>query len=405
MLVYIGIDWSEQKHDVAFMNEKGGIIERFTIAHTWEGLMQIENKRLRMGVDVQDCLIGIETRHNLLLDYLLERGFSRIFIIPPSMVRDCRGRFGASKAHTDQSDAHLLADIMRTDMQRLHCWQVDSLLTRQIRAQVSQINFLTDQIIRTCNRLRCVLVRYYPAALVVFRSLDSPICLAFIQAFPNPESAAQLSFSDFQTFARQHRYPFPKRFAACYARLQVSYPKPSQATLLIYQSQSCLLAKLAAEWLQAKNNALSELKITFEDHPDYPIFNSLPGAGKFLAPALLAKFGDDRMRFPTPQSLQAVAGTCPATYSSGKRHIIVFRRACDQEFRTITQQWAMESLFVSSWANSYYEMVLPHARSKSQAYRCLANRWLAVAWKLWQERIPYDEDYHLRQRALRSLSR
>ena len=35
--------------------------------------------------------------------------------------------------------------------------------------------------------------------------------------------------------------------------------------------------------------------------------------------------------------------------------------------------------------------------SKSEAYRCLANRWLGIIWKLWLSRQPYDEDYHLQQ--------
>jgi hypothetical protein len=39
-----------------------------------------------------------------------------------------------------------------------------------------------------------------------------------------------------------------------------------------------------------------------------------------------------------------------------------------------------------------------HCHSESHAYRCLANRWLAVAWKLWQSHTPYDDDFHLRQR-------
>jgi hypothetical protein len=30
----------------------------------------------------------------------------------------------------------------------------------------------------------------------------------------------------------------------------------------------------------------------------------------------------------------------------------------------------------------------------------LANRWLAIAWKLWQTGQAYDEAYHLKQRAL-----
>lgn len=62
-----------------------------------------------------------------------------------------------------------------------------------------------------------------------------------------------------------------------------------------------------------------------------------------LAPALLAKFGDDRARFPTPASVQALAGTCPVTDQSGKRKVIKFRRACDREFRWIVQQRAWRS--------------------------------------------------------------
>jgi len=35
--------------------------------------------------------------------------------------------------------------------------------------------------------------------------------------------------------------------------------------------------------------------------------------------------------------------------------------------------------------------------TKSHAYRCLANRWLGIIWKLWQSRELYDEAYHLQQ--------
>ena len=33
MSVYVGIDWSVKKHDVAIINEAGSIIARLTIAH------------------------------------------------------------------------------------------------------------------------------------------------------------------------------------------------------------------------------------------------------------------------------------------------------------------------------------------------------------------------------------
>jgi transposase len=159
------------------------------------------------------------------------------------------------------------------------------------------------------------------------------------------------------------------------------------------------------EIVQTKATALHELQRLFHQHPDAPIFDSLPGAGELLAPALLAKFGDDRARFPAPASVQALAGTCRVTDASGKKRIIKFRKACDREFRTIAQQWAKASLAQSTWANAYWQQVRPHCDSDSHAYRCLANRWLAVAWKLWQTRQPYDEAYHLQQRAKHSQPR
>ena len=145
-----------------------------------------------------------------------------------------------------------------------------------------------------------------------------------------------------------------------------------------------------------------EIRKLFAVHPDASIFGSLPGVGARLAPALLAKFGDNRQRFPTAQTLQSVAGTCPYTKQSGKRKYVLFRRACDREFRQIAQQWAKASLDQSVWANTYFQMVRPRCKSTSHAYRCLANRWLAIAWRIWQDGVPYDENLHLRQHALRA---
>jgi transposase len=102
-----------------------------------------------------------------------------------------------------------------------------------------------------------------------------------------------------------------------------------------------------------------------------------------LAPSLLAKFGDDRERFPTARSVQALAGTCPVTEQSGKKRVVKFRHSCDKAFRQIAQQWARSSLRRSAWALVYWEQVMARVSHENDAYRRLANRWLAIAWKLW----------------------
>jgi hypothetical protein len=41
---------------------------------------------------------------------------------------------------------------------------------------------------------------------------------------------------------------------------------------------------------------------------------------------------------------------------------------------------------------------LPGQRSLQEPrYRCLANRWLGIIWKLWPSRERYDETYHWQQ--------
>jgi len=401
MKVYIGIDWSTQKHDIVYLNEEGGIILYQTIPNTADGFEAFEEQRAKLGVGVEDCLVGIETEHNLFLDFLSTHRYSQIYVIPPSMVKDGRGRFGANKANTDRSDAHLIADMLRTDRARLHTWHSDSLLTQQIAALSSLEHFLTRTILQTTNRLRMVLWRYYPNAAGVFSSLENQISLEFICAFPTPEAAAELTFEQFKAFAQVHRYRRPAKLAGCFARLKKSQPEAKQQTVLAYQSEAVRLARLALQAVQDKAATLKEIQELFVEHPDYLVFSSLPGAGAILAPALLAKFGDDRQRYPSPQVLQCVAGTCPVTRASGKHRYVTFRYACDHEFRWIVQQWAKSSIDASVWANTYFQSVRPQCDSLSHAYRRLANRWLEIAWRLWQDRIPYDEERHLRQHALR----
>ncbi len=334
----------------------------------------------------------------------MEPGVPASVCLPPSVVKSNRSRFRQSGARDDQSDGYLLADILRTDRGRLQPWHPDSLLTRQMRAKVSWIQHLTRASTRLSNRLRAVLLRYYPAALQVFPDPSTQIALEFIQAYPTPQAAAKLTFAEFEAFAHQQAYSHPKKLPLCFARLKGDYPPASPETVLIYQNEAVQPASLLLQMIRTRLDALCELQALFRQHPDYPIFSSLPGAGELLEPALLVKFGDDRQRFPTPASVQALAGTCPVTDQSGKRRVIKFRKACDREWRSLSQAWAIALVnrAKSPLAIAYFEQIRPRCHNRHHAYRCVANRWLAIAWKLWQTHQPYDEAYHFQQRAARS---
>jgi len=70
MQVYIGIDWSEKKHDAVFINEAGAILVFVTFKHSVEGFGKFESVRQDLGLAPDEIIVGLETAHNLLIDYL-----------------------------------------------------------------------------------------------------------------------------------------------------------------------------------------------------------------------------------------------------------------------------------------------------------------------------------------------
>lgn len=402
MRVYIGIDWSEQKHAVCYLNEAGAVILERTIAHSPEGLLKFEEDRKGLGLTPQEMVIGLETAHNLLIDYFLDRGYGQLYVLPPTLVKASQGRYAQGGAKDDRRDAQLIADILRTDHGRLHAWQPDSLLTRQLQLESRHVLYLNQMILRQTNHLRAILLRYYPAALEVFSSLDSPLFLAFLTAYPTPQQAQALSYAQFCAFLQKHHHTQKRVWPKSYAKLMADYPAASADTLQLYVERVQELAAMLLPYVRAKPKAIQHLQTLFAQHPDAAIFASLPGVGDFLAPALLAKLGDDRQRFPSPMVLQAIAGTCPVTERSGKKKAIRFRRACDRQFRYIAQQWARKAIADADWVETYYTSLRKRNIPKADATRRVANRLLAILWKLWQTRKPYDEAYLLRQRLERA---
>lgn len=392
----IGIDWREAKHDICILNQAGAILKEFTITPTPKGQAMLEAEIASFGIETGQCLVGLETASNLVMDFLETRPYTT-YVIPPNQAASSRGRFSSSGRRNDHSDAHLVADMLRTDRARFTPWRADGVTVNQMKATLRLIDDLTRSITRYSNRLRAALLRAYPLALELFNDLTTQIGLHFLIAYPSQTTAQQIPFADFAAFCRQHRYSHPDRIPQRYAHLQQAAPQPTPTTIAAYQEQIPTLATLLLNFVQQKQQAIRRVQELFATHPDQEIFASLPGAGELLAPKLLVMFGDHRERFPTVAAIQTLAGACPVTVQSGKKKQVYFRRACNHEYRHTAQQFAITSVRQSAWAATYFNQAQARGLAENQAYRCLANRWLAVIWTLWQRKQLYDETYHLQQ--------
>lgn len=396
MKTIIGIDWSEKKHCVHAYNEAGAQLLRLEVAATIAGFQKLTGQVSKINPEPTNCLVAIETAHNLLVDYLHDQGYT-LYILAPSVVDSNRGRQGGGGAKDDDRDAMLLAEILRTDLGRLIPWQPDGLLVRRMRPLLTWIDQLTKSIVQQRNRLRANLLRYYPQALEAFEPLQTQFSLRFLRTFPDPTSLQGLTYEQFAAFSRGQGYYQYKRYPKIWAILCKPAPGLHPEEVQPYQQQVVWYAQqLLAMHLQ-KLDLIKQVQSLFRQHPDAFIFASLPGAANLLAPKLLVMFGDHRQRYPSRTWMPAIAGTAPVTKSSGKSRHVQFRFACNHNYRQTIQLFAKSSLSTSSWAATYFYRALDRGMSYSHAYRCLANRWLHIIWALWQRRVAYDEAYHLRQ--------
>jgi transposase len=392
----VGVDWSQSHYDIAVVAPNGALLTQFRIAKTAPEFSLFAEKIEAFGVPATHCHIGLETAHNILIDFLWSRQYAT-FVIAPSIVKSSRGRFGNSGAYTDAQDAHLIADLLRTDRERFAPWRPDSELLMRIKTKLGHVDHLTKLITSQTNRLRSILLRVYPQVLQAFNDLHVSIVLHLLVAYPTAAALAGLSYAEFAAFCRSQHCHRLDWITTWYSRLQQTQP-PVQFTLAAaYQDEIVFMAQQLISLIREKKQALQQAQALCQQHPDWPIFVSLPGTGDMLQPKLLVMFGEDRARFPSPQDMRALAGTCPVTKQSGKRKCIQFRRACNHSFRETAHQLAVASVQRVDWAAAYFTAALARGLRKNHAYRCLANRWLGIIWKLWQTRQLYDEAYHLQQ--------
>ena len=141
-----GIDWSEQHHNLCIRNDKGAIVSQVEFKHTLEGFQRFDDERRKLGVPPSECLVAIETAYNLLVDFLLDRGYP-VYLIPPQATKGYRNRQRSTDAHTDDTDAALLSSILHTDLDSHRRLQPNSALTQQLLAQVRLIDLLRQELL------------------------------------------------------------------------------------------------------------------------------------------------------------------------------------------------------------------------------------------------------------------
>jgi len=390
---YLGIDWATDKHDICLMADDGTILSQFEITHNMKGFRQLHH----LLENLPDVRINIERSDGLLVDWLVQQNYD-LFITPPNVLAHRR----PTRVKDDKGDAFLLAYLLR--LQDLDCrpYSHQSQIVTHLKQLVRAYDHTLNEQRRLNNQLIYNLRQYYPLALTLFTQSYSLILLAFLEQYPTPQEAAQITYFDLETFLRSQKYSHIKRLDLLYKRLKV--PMPEASVQDGYVEHIKVLIPLMQMLYRQKADLIKQITQVFRSHPEAEWWLTFPGTRGPLTPArLLAWIGDNRGRFPTAEVLQATAGTVPITRRSGKSLSVEFRNGCSHPLRNVADDLARQSLRHSGWARAYYQQQLDRGHSAARSYRALANRWMKIVWTLWQRRETYDEAKHVANRSRKGM--
>lgn len=393
-MYFIGIDWSDEKHDLCILAENGDVHSEFEITNDRRGFDILRKRLERLK---QPFRLNIERTDGLLVDWLIRNGHA-LYHTPPVAMHHRRPR----RSKTDKGDAYLLAQLLRVGDPECRPMARRSHLVEHLRQLLRAYDTTVQEQRRYANRLGHLLKQYYPAALKAFCQPHRLIALSFLERYPTPQAAQQATLDDLRQFLRAEKYGSKNLELKAHELYELFQAPAAQAEvqdgLVIHVK---ILIPLLRHLYRNRRDLERQVIQNFHGHPDAAWWLTIPGSQALTAARMLAWIGDDRGRFPNVSILQATAGTVPVTRRSGKSKTVEFRTACSHKLRKAVDDLARQSVRKSKWARSYYDAQIERGHSSTQAHRALGNRWLSIIWKLWQTSTRYNEQVHLANRTLK----
>lgn len=391
----IGLDRSDRKADLHFINTTNGETRSETLASSPENLrrwlLNLRQKHPTASVGI--CL---EQPAGHLIPFLETYNWITLYPINPISLQKYRETFVTSRARDDGTDAQYLAELLANHRDKLKAWQPQDSQTRLLQQLVAHRRAVVDERTALTNRLQALLKAYFPQALELCgEELWRPLATSFLLKWPTLIAVQNAKPADLKEFYYLNHSRSQTLIQQRLKLIEQAVPVSDEPAL--NQSFS-LRVKLICRQLQDVVTTVKEyekqIAQCFHQHPDREIFASLPGAGPVLAPRLLAAMGAERERFDSAMSLQRYTGIAPVTKQSGKMRYIHRRYLCPKFDRQSFHEFADQSVLWSRWAAAYYLSQRSKGKPHQTAVRALAFKWQRIIWRCWQSCTPYKEEIY-----------
>jgi transposase len=392
--LFAGDDWAEDHHDVELMDASGRVLAKRRLPEGVAGMARLHEmigQQLGEDADGAQVVVGTETDRGPWVAALVAAGYT-VYGVNPLQASRYRERHGVSGAKSDGADAHMLADMVRTDSHQLRAVAGDSAEAGGIKVLARTHKTLIWERTRHVQRLRHQLRDYFPAALEAFEDLAAADTLELLGKAPDPARAARLTRAQLSAaLKRARRRDIPGKVTAILAALRSpQLGQPAAVTTAYAATGRSLIAVITTlnEQVKALQGQVEE---HFGQHPDAEVYRSQPGMGAILGARVLAEFGDDPHRYADGKCRRNYAGTSPLTRASGKKKVVTARYIRNDRLADALMAQAFTSLNASPGARALYDELRARGIEHNDALRRLANRLVGILHGCLKTRTLYNE--------------
>lgn len=392
-MLFVGDDWAEEHHDVELQDEAGRMLGRAKLPEGVAGIARLHAMIGEyLGEDEEPMVVvGIETERGPWVQALIAAGY-QVYAVNPLQAARYRDRHGVSGAKSDTKDAHVLADMVRTDRHQLRPVAGDSAEAEAVKVLSRAHKTLIWERTRHLLRLRHALREFFPAALAAFDDLVAVDALELLAAAPDPASAAALSVETISAALkkarRHHRGAKAEAIAAALRAEHLGQPAVVAAAYAVsVRAQVAILSVLNTQITGIEE----QVGANFSKHPDAEVYLSQPGLGAVLSARVLSEFGDDKNRYADARARRNYAGTSPITRQSGKKKVVLARYVHNDRLLDALNRQAFASLRASPGARAYYDRLRARGTGHHAALRQLGNRLVGILHGCLKTGATYDE--------------
>jgi len=401
---FVGIDWADAKHDICLQAAGTAKRECFQLEHTPEAI-DAWVTTLRTRFHSQPVALCLELNKGPLVFALRKYDFLVLFPINPLTLARYREAFTPSRAKDDPTDAELQLELLLTHRDRLSPLNPQSPTMRALEQLVAHRRRVVGDKVRMTNRLTSTLKNYFPQVLHWFQDKDTLMFCDFLSRWPTLKAAQLARRTTLETFFRAHHVRSADVIAQRLHDIKAATPLTTDEGVI---APNALLVQTLVTQLRVTLQGIADFDTAIaqraQSHPDFPLFQALPGAGLVFAPRLLVAFGEQRERYATAAELQKYAGIAPVTERSGKKAWVHWRLQCPKFLRQTFVEWAAESIRHSFWAQCYYQQQRDQGKAHQAAVRALAFKWMRILYRCWQDHTLYDESTYLQALTQRGAS-